>query len=97
MTAARGFAIIAISGIVFGCVGAGLGYLLGLVAPDYYGTVFHIPPELPINSAQAGLGLGVTEGLAADLMVGAVILVSVPWYRSRTTALPASAPKDSSS
>ena len=42
MTVVRGFAITIASGLVLGCLGAGVGYLLGSVAPDYYRTVFRI-------------------------------------------------------
>lgn len=84
MTVARGFAITLASGLAFGVLGAGVGYLLGLVAPDYYRAVLHILPESSINAAQAGLGLGVTQGLAAGLVVGLVIVVSVAYYNSRT-------------
>ncbi|MDC0261764.1 hypothetical protein OAK47_00940 [Planctomycetaceae bacterium] len=92
MTVVRGFVITIASGLVFGFLGAVMGYLLGSVAPDYYRTVFRIPPEISIDTSQAGLGLGVTQGVAAGLVVGLVIVVSVAWYDSRTAA---SQPKDS--
>jgi len=84
MTVLRGFVITITSGFAFGLVGAGAGYLLGLVAPDYYRTVFRMPPEIAIDPAQAGLGLGVTQGLAAGLIIGLVIVVTIAWYDSRT-------------
>ena len=86
MSVVRGFTITIASGLAFGVLGAGMGYLLGLVAPDYYRTVFRIPPEVSIDPAQAGLGLGVTQGIAAGLLIGLVIVVSVAWYNSRTVA-----------
>jgi len=84
MTIARGFAITITSGLVFGCFGALAGYLLGLVAPDYYYTMFRIPPTASLNVSQIGLGLGATQGLAAGLIVGLVIVLTVAWYHSRT-------------
>ncbi|WP_417738499.1 hypothetical protein [Rosistilla oblonga] len=86
MTVVRGFAITLTSGLVFGGVGAGLGYLLGTVAPDYYRTVFRLAPEVAFNASQLGLGLGVTQGTATGLIVGLVIVVSVAWYRSQTAS-----------
>ena len=83
MTVVRGFAITIASGIAFALFGAGAGYFLGSVAPDYYRTVFRISPDISIDPAQAGLGLGVTQGLAAGLAIGLVIVVSVAWYNSR--------------
>ncbi|ODA33692.1 hypothetical protein [Planctopirus hydrillae] len=86
MTVLRGFLITISSGVAFGSFGAVAGYLLGSAAPDYYRTVFQLPPESPINLAQAGLGLGVTQGTAVGLFVGLVIVVTVAWYNSRTAA-----------
>jgi hypothetical protein len=83
MTVVRGFVIAIASGLAFGCFGAIVGYLLGSIAPDYYRTVFRIPPHVLIDPAQAGLGLGVTQGLGAGLIIGLVIVVSVAWYNSR--------------
>lgn len=85
MTVFRGFVITIVSGVAFGIVGGGGGYLLGRVAPDYYRTVFRIPPEIAIDPAQAGLGLGVTQGLAAGLIVGLAIVATVAWYNSRAS------------
>ena len=83
MTVVRGFIITIASGLTFGCFGAIAGYLLGSIAPDYYRTVFRIPPHTMIDLAQAGLGLGLTQGLGAGLMIGLVIVVSVTWYKIR--------------
>ena len=83
MTVVRGFAITIASGLGFGLFGAGLGYLLGSIAPDYYRTVFRIPPEVVVDPVQAGLGLGVTQGLVGGLVIGLVIVVAVAWYNSR--------------
>jgi len=88
MTVVRGFIITVASGIAFALLGAGAGYLLGSVAPDYYRTVFRIPPDVSIDPAQAGLGLGVTQGLAGGLVIGLVIVLSVAWYNSRITLSP---------
>lgn len=83
MTVQRGLIITIACGFAFGLFGAGLGFLLGSIAPDYYRTVFRMSPEVEIDLAQAGLGLGATQGLAAGLLVGLVIVIAVAWYHSR--------------
>jgi len=94
MTVQRGFLITITSGVAFGCFGAAAGYLLGTMAPDYYRAVLRLPPEASIDPAQAGLGLGVTQGLAAGLIVGLVIVVSVAWFNSRVEEQRAASPHD---
>lgn len=82
MTVLRGFFITIASSMAFSGLGALLGYLLAVILPDYYRTVFHIPPEIPIDPVQVGLGLGITQGFAAGLIVGLVIVVTVAWFNS---------------
>jgi len=86
MTVLRGFMITIASGTAFACFGAVAGYVLGSVAPDYYRTVFRISPEVTVDPRQAGLGLGVTQGAAAGVIVGLVIVVVVAWFNSRLAA-----------
>ena len=86
MTVVRGFAITITSGIVFAAVGAGCGVLLGAVSPDYYRTVFQVPPDIQQDATEIGFGLGVTQGLAAGLLIGLVIVVTVAWSASHATA-----------
>ncbi len=83
MTILRGFLLTLTSSIAFGGLGALLGYLLAVILPDYYRTLFRIPPEIPIDPVQVGLGLGITQGFAAGLIVGLVIVVTVAWYNAR--------------
>lgn len=68
MTVLRGFMITIASGIAFAFVGTGVGYTIGKYAPDYYRIVFSIPPEIELDPVQAGVGLGVTQGLAAGFV-----------------------------
>jgi hypothetical protein len=83
MTVQRGFLITITSGLAFAVGGALVGYLLGVLAPDYYRTVFGVPPEAPYDPVQVGVGLGLTQGATAGLLVGVVIVVSVALYHSR--------------
>ena len=71
MTVARGFIITIVSGVTCTAIGGLWGYVLGTFAPDYYRTVFRIPSGDRLDLAQAGLGLGLTQGLAAGLIIGA--------------------------
>lgn len=89
MTVLRGFAITIGSGLVFAVLGAVLGFTLGRIAPDYYRTVFRMPPGVALDVGQTGLGLGMTQGLAAGL----VIVVTVAWSESRKTAAASSEPQ----
>ncbi len=83
MTVQRGFLITIISSLGFGVCGALVGYLLAVGAPDYYRTVFHVAPDVIFNPVHVGIGLGLTEGSMAGLLVGVVIVVTVAWYDSR--------------
>ena len=83
MTVLRGFAITIASGLGFAVFGGLLGFLIGKFIPDYYRTVFRIPPGVDLDPAQAGLGLGVTQGLIGGLIIGLVIVATVAWYKSR--------------
>ena len=83
MTVLRGFIITISSGLGFGIIGAVLGFTVGKFAPDYYRIVFRMPPEIDLDPAQAGFGLGLTQGVAAGIVIGLVIVVAVAWYNSR--------------
>jgi hypothetical protein len=83
MTVTRGFLITIASSIGFGCVGGSLGYGLGVTVPDYYRVVFRMSPDMPVDPAHVGFGLGLTQGLILGLLVGLAIVAIVAWYNSR--------------
>jgi hypothetical protein len=85
MTVVRGFLITIASGAGFAVVGGLLGFALGKLAPDYYRIVFRIPPDVDLDPAHAGLGLGATQGLSGGLFIGLVIVLAVAWHNSRKT------------
>ena len=83
MTVLRGFLITITSCLGFAGLGALAGYVLGVMAPDYYRTVFDIQQNSVFSPVQLGLGLGLIQGATAGLLVGVVIVVTVAWYDSR--------------
>lgn len=85
MTVLRGFLITIASGAGFAVTGALLGFGLGKLAPDYYRIVFRIPRNVDLDPADAGLGLGATQGLAGGLFIGLGIVLAVAWFNSRKT------------
>ena len=94
MTILRGFIITIVSSVAFAGFGAMAGYILGSTVPDYYRTVFRIPPGVPLNPIHAGIGLGVTQGFVAGLIIGLVIVVTVAWFNSRVIERNASSQLD---
>ena len=82
----RGLLITLASGILFALLGAAAGYGLGAIAPDYYRTVFRVPPGVQIDARRTGFGLGVTQGFGAGLLTGLVADVAVAWSSSRSSA-----------
>jgi hypothetical protein len=83
MTVLRGFIIVILSAAGFGAVGGGIGFLLAVITPDYYGTVFRVQNRNAFNERDVGIGLGVSQGLIAGLVVGLAIVLAVTWYNGR--------------
>ena len=89
MTVIRGFIIVVVSAIGFGAAGGGIGYLLGVLVPEYYRGVFKAgnnPVRImaEFNPRDVGLGLGLAQGLLAGLLVGSIIVLAVALYATRT-------------
>lgn len=83
MTVARGFFIIGISAFVCALVGMLIGLTLGINAPGYYRTVFRGGNSPDFNPEQVGIGLGLTQGVIAGLVIGCVVVLAVSWHNSR--------------
>lgn len=94
MTVLRGFVVTITSGVAFAITGGIAGYALGAFIPDYYRTVLRVPPEFSTDMAHVGLGLGVTQGCAAGLVVGLCIVITLAWFHSRV-ACPTGSPGNS--
>ncbi|MBS1713469.1 MAG: hypothetical protein JST30_03945 [Armatimonadetes bacterium] len=72
----EGLALIAVATVAFGTGGGLVGLLLGLAVPGYYVAVF----DGPVDPVPTGIGLGVTQGLGAGVLVGAFLVV---WFTLR--------------
>jgi hypothetical protein len=83
MTIVRGFAVVIASAVVGALAGVGVGYSLGAVAPAYYRGVFPNGNSPEFDPVQVGIGLGLTQGAVAGLVVGCVVVLAVAWYNSR--------------
>lgn len=87
MSVMRGFVITIVSGLAFALFGGLAGAALGWAAPDYYRIVFGMRPDVQFNAVQLGMGLGITQGFGAGLIVGLAIVFIVAWYNSRVPAI----------
>jgi|APTNR8051073442_1049403.scaffolds.fasta_scaffold32683_2 hypothetical protein len=65
-------------------LGGLVGFYLGRFTPDYYRAVFDVPESAPFDAVQAGVGLGVSQGLVAGSVIGTILVVTVEFCaRSR--------------
>jgi hypothetical protein len=83
MTVLKGFVIVLLSGIAFALGGAGIGYGLGTIMPDFYRATSPLGREPWFNPVHFGLGQGLTQGLVCGLAVGSVIVLAVSWHSAR--------------
>ena len=77
MTVVRGFALIIASGVAFATCGGALGYTLAWIAPAYYRGVFQGGDAPEFDPVQVGIGLGISQGAIAGLVVGSVVVLAV--------------------
>ncbi len=76
MSVRRGLAIVAISAVGFGVAGGLLGLALGVGMPGYYRGVFRAAADPGFRPAEVGFGLGCTQGAAAGVIVGLVLVIA---------------------
>lgn len=70
--------------VLLAILGAGAGWLVGVLAPGYYEAMFsRVAGQPGFQPTQIGLGLGMSQGAGVGFLVGSVAVVSVAWYRSR--------------
>ena len=80
--------VILASTVGLGLSGCLIGYLLGRFAPGYYRAVFRNGNDPQFDPVEVGIGLGLTQGIAAGLAVRALVVLAVAWYRSRAPRSP---------
>ena len=71
MSRASAIQTVIICVLAFLVLGGACGWLLGVVAPGYYHTMF---PESRSSPVEVGLGLGVTQGFGLGVFIGLIIL-----------------------
>ncbi len=76
--------------VVLGTVlGGGIGFLVGMFAPDYYELVFgHFLEELreegrQVSLPRLGVGLGLVQGAIWGAVIGPLVVLLVTWYQVR--------------
>ncbi|RYG26399.1 hypothetical protein EON82_03500 [bacterium] len=60
-------------GVTGAAIGAGVGALLGKVAPSYYRFVFEAESDPSFDPVGVGFGLGLTQGLIGGALCAAVV------------------------
>jgi hypothetical protein len=74
---------------VVGCIllaaaiGAGIGYALGMLAPEYYRSVFWSGWEPGFDPVRVGVGQGLTQGTAGGVVVGLGVVALLCWREVR--------------
>jgi hypothetical protein len=88
VTLAKGLVTVAVTAVICGTAGLGLGLAIGRWAPDAYRAVFERGGwpgrQPPLDPEQIGIGLGLAQGVLVGIAVGVVIVALVTWYEIRT-------------
>lgn len=75
-TVIRVFVTVAVFAVVGLLTGGVLGFFTGMLAPQYYISVFDLPRNThPDTAAQTGAALGMTQGVIVGALVGLVAFV----------------------
>lgn len=88
MTILKGLATVSLAAIGFGVAGAGIGYLIGVISPEYYRLVFRAADFPHFNSGQMGLAAGLAQGVTTGVVAGLGVVLLVTWYEVRRLAVP---------
>jgi hypothetical protein len=82
--------IVLASAVVGGCVGGGIGYLLGRYSPDSLRGLYPMGGEPWFDPLHVGIGLGIARGLLVGLAAGVLGVLAVSWHRKRSRVVPQS-------
>jgi hypothetical protein len=84
MTSGTALRTVLLWSVIFLCVGSAIGATIGVVAPEYYRSVFrggHLPE---FNPLQVGIGLGATQGVVSGVVISIVVLALLAWRDIRS-------------
>jgi hypothetical protein len=88
VTLTKGLVTVAVTAVICGAVGMGLGLAIGRWAPDAYRAVFEHGGgpwrDRRLDPEQIGIGLGLAQGVLVGIAVGVLIVALVTWYEIRT-------------
>ena len=67
----------------FGIAGAGVGALLGRVAPSFFIQMLPLRDPAHFDPLELGIGLGMTNGLGWGLAIGVLLVAILAWRETR--------------
>lgn len=79
MALKKAFGIVMLTAFTCALLGMGIGAALGQWAPGYYRTMFSIDSSTDFAPLQTGIGLGLTQGLFAGLLLGILVVAFLLW------------------
>ena len=94
MSLKKALAIVLVTTAGFTLLGSVIGAALGQWAPGYYRVMFPAADHPDFPTVQVGVGLGLTQGLAAGVLVGLIVVALLIWNdRSPAEVYPSDAPQ----
>lgn len=86
MTVTKALLTVAVSALLAGAVGAGVGYALDHWTPSFFRILWPGRPGDPADPVEVGLGLGISQGLVWGVVVGLLVVAIVAWHDTRIPA-----------
>jgi hypothetical protein len=82
----RALGWIAVSAVLFGLIGATIGYSIGILMPEYFRSIFQRDGDADFSPSAVGMGQGLTQGVLLGSLIG-LILVLASWWKEYKLAL----------